>query len=93
MPAYAAARGHVHLMEWAINNGCPCSESVCQYAAAYGTLDTLKWLRTKGCPWDDKTTRNASTNKIYNWAQDNGCLVAKGNPRRYGMFSDYNYYD
>jgi hypothetical protein len=77
----AAEGGHLDIIEWAHENGCPLTKSACQYAAGFGHLDTLKGLRAMGCPWDEDTTTYALTDEIYAWAKMNGCPVAKGNPR------------
>ena len=77
----AAEGGHLDIVQWAKENGCPLTESACQYAAGFGHFDTLKGLRDMGCPWDEGTTTYASTDEIYNWATKNGCPVAKGKPR------------
>jgi len=41
-----------HVLRYAIENGCPCDESVCIFVAGAGNIELLKWLREKGCPWD-----------------------------------------
>jgi hypothetical protein len=87
--AHAAGGGHLEIIEWAIENGWPLTESACKYAAGGGQLDTLKWLCDRGCPWDSGTTEYASTDEVYEWAKQNGCPVAKGNPRQKLHFDDF----
>ena len=81
VPAFAASAGHLDIIKWARDRGCPWSESACKLAAGYGQLDTLKWLHANGCPWDESTTKYASSEEIYVWATNNGCPIAEGNPR------------
>ena len=51
---WAAAAGHLHVLEWARKNGCPWSEHTCRLAAEGGHLDVLQWARANGCPWDEE---------------------------------------
>src|SRR5690242_5122077 len=46
--------GHVQVLEWMKENGCPCvlQEGDCATAAYKGYLTVLKWLRKNGCCWD-----------------------------------------
>ena len=48
----AAKYGHLEVLKWARENGCPWDEVTCAYAAKGGHLDVLKWARENGCPWD-----------------------------------------
>ncbi len=41
----AAAKGHLDVIKWLIQNGCPCDERACNAAAKTGQLEVLKWLR------------------------------------------------
>ena len=50
----AAENGHLELLKWAQENGCPWSKSTCISAARGGHLELLKWLRKNGCPWNEK---------------------------------------
>ena len=51
----AAAEGHIHVLEWAIENRAKLSENTCAKAAGAGHLHVLKWLRERKCPWDVQT--------------------------------------
>ena len=54
--AFAAFGGHVDVLDWARDRGCPWDEETCASAAEGGHLDVLRWARAKGCPWDEQTT-------------------------------------
>ena len=44
--------GHLDVLKYAHDNGCPWSEITCAYAANGGHLNVLKYAREKGCPWN-----------------------------------------
>lgn len=46
----AAEGGHMDVLVWAHEHGCPLSEEVCFVAAEYGRLGVLQWARENGCP-------------------------------------------
>jgi hypothetical protein len=48
----AAAGGHLEVLKWARDNGCPWDEETCSEAVESGHLEILKYLRSQGCPWD-----------------------------------------
>jgi len=52
--AYAAEGGHLEVLKWARENGCPWDKQTCAYAAKGGHLEVLKWARENGCPWDER---------------------------------------
>jgi len=43
---YAAKGGHLRMLKWARENGCPWDVNICWAAAG----DTLQWARANGCP-------------------------------------------
>ena len=49
---FAAAHGHLHILEWAHANDAPWSEQTCFYGGHSCRLEVLQWLRANGCPWD-----------------------------------------
>ena len=51
----AALNGHLHVLQWARENGCPWNEETCAHAAMKGHLEVLKWAREHHCPWDEVT--------------------------------------
>ena len=57
---YAAAGGHLEVLKYAHENGCPWDERTCYEAAGGGHLDVLKYLHEQGCPWDEWTYQAAA---------------------------------
>ena len=51
-------RGHLEILKWARENGCPWNEDTYSSAAKNGHLEVLKWLRENRCPWDKDTLYN-----------------------------------
>ena len=49
--ALITMNGHLHVIVWARENGCPWDSKTCENAALNGHLDVLKWARENGCPW------------------------------------------
>ena len=47
---YAAENGHLEVLKWLRENGCPWNEWTCKNAAGNGHLEILKWARENGCP-------------------------------------------
>ena len=47
---YAAACGHLEVLQWARANGCPWDEKTCSSAARGGHLEVLEWARANGFP-------------------------------------------
>lgn len=50
--AAAAEGGHLEVLEWLREQGCPWDASACAKAAEGGHLGVLQWARRNGCPWD-----------------------------------------
>ena len=46
----AAKNGHLEVLKYARENGCPWDEWTCSFAARNGHLEVLKWARENGCP-------------------------------------------
>jgi hypothetical protein len=42
--------GHLEILKWARDNGCPWNELTCSYAAEHGHLEVLKWAINNNCP-------------------------------------------
>ena len=73
---FAALNGHLEILKWARENGCPWDSNTCANAALNGHLEVLKWARENGCPWDSATCTYAAENghlEVLVWAQENGC--------------------
>ena len=48
----AARGGHLEVLQWAHENGCPWNEWTCTEAAKGGHLEVLQWAHQNGCPWN-----------------------------------------
>ena len=48
--AFAAENGHLHVLRWARENGCPWDENTCAFAKAYNHVDIVRWVTENGCP-------------------------------------------
>ena len=48
----AASRGHLEVLKYLHENGCPWDEKTCEAAAVGGDyhLDVLEYARANGCP-------------------------------------------
>ncbi len=46
----AAGGGHLAVLQWAREHGCPWDEDTCRMAAAGGHIEMLQWARENGCP-------------------------------------------
>ena len=44
--------GHLEVLQWAHQNGCPWDRGTCEAAAQEGHLQMLQWARQNGCPWN-----------------------------------------
>ena len=78
----AAEFGHLEIVKWARENGCPWEEArearagfavlgprinyTCAWTARRGHLEVLKWVRENGCPWDEYTC---------SWAAEGGHIA------------------
>ena len=49
----AAECGHLHVLMWAREHGCPWDKSTCEYAVNGGQMAVLKWAKEHGCPCPD----------------------------------------
>ncbi|CAN0461067.1 unnamed protein product, partial [Hapterophycus canaliculatus] len=45
----AAERGHLEVLKWARENGCPWDRMTCVHAARGEHLEVLAWARANGC--------------------------------------------
>jgi hypothetical protein len=52
----AAMAGHVEMVKWLHNHGCPWDTLTCSSAARSGHLRVLQWAREHHCPWNAETT-------------------------------------
>ena len=73
---YAAKKGNIECLQYAIENGCLMDYDACYEAAYKGQLDSLKILYKHRCPWDVMTTQNAADQghmKCLKYALKRGC--------------------
>ena len=72
----AAAGGHLNVLKWLRQEGCPWDESTFYYAAIEGHLDILKYAHENGCPWNEKTCSFAAWGghlEVLKYARAHGC--------------------
>lgn len=72
----AAGKGHLAVLQWAREQGCPWWTDTCQYAAGAGHLAVLQWARQQGCLWGAGTCSYAAKEghlDVLQWARQNGC--------------------
>ncbi len=46
----ATGGGHLAVLQWAKEYGCPWDEDTCRMAAEGGHIEVLQWARENGCP-------------------------------------------
>ena len=76
----AACKGHLEVLKWAREHGCPWEQKTCSYAASSGHLEVLKWARENGCTWDCDTCSVAARGghlEVLKWAREHGCPWAR----------------
>merc|ERR1719313_1168234 len=56
----AAKGGHLEVVQWLRQNGCPWDSMTSFHAAHGGHLEVLQWVRQNGCPWDSMTSFHAA---------------------------------
>lgn len=55
-----ASRGHLEILKYAHENGCPWDQWSCRGAAKNGQMEVLKYLHKSGCPCDERTCEAAA---------------------------------
>jgi hypothetical protein len=53
--AEAAKNGHLDILIFLHQNGCPWDEWTCRKAAENGHIECLKYAHENGCPWNEVT--------------------------------------
>lgn len=70
-----AKRGHLAVLQWARENGCPWDEHTCSAAVSAGQLAVLQWARQKGCPWNKRDCLQSARRRRYStvaaWIEKN----------------------
>ena len=91
----AARRGHLEVLQWAREQGCPWdSWNTCSTAAQGGHLYVLQYARAHGCPWDSRTCAHAARHgnlQVLKWAREHGCpwtTVARDAAATMGYFDN-----
>jgi hypothetical protein len=72
----AASCGHLEVLKWLRNAGCPWDEGTRAAAALCGHLETLRWALQHGCEWDMMTCIFAAEGghlDLLKWAREQGC--------------------
>ena len=92
----AAKGGHLEVVQWLRQNGCPWSSRTCYRVAERGHLDILKWARSQGppCPWDLWTCTWAAKEghlDVLKWArsQDPPCPWDRDNCREKALVNGH----
>ena len=70
------AKIRLHILQWAVDNGCDWNSWTCEAAAEGGYFHILQWAREHGCDWDWMTCYAAAEGghlHILQWARENGC--------------------
>ncbi|KAL6053844.1 Ankyrin repeat-containing domain [Balamuthia mandrillaris] len=78
--------GHLEVLKWARERGCPWDTWTCIRAAEGGHLEVLQWARERGCPWDSRTCAYAAGGghlEVLKWAICNGRGSKDALGRRY----------
>lgn len=73
---FAAKNGHLEVLKYAHENGCPWNVKICSYASLNGHLEVLKYAHDNDCPWDNETCSNAAYNgqlEVLKYAYENDC--------------------
>ena len=71
-----AERGHLGLLQWARERGCPWDSRVCAKAAWSGHLEVLQWAHEQGCPVGEgalAAAAGAGQLAVLEWAHEQGC--------------------
>ncbi|KAK3278740.1 hypothetical protein CYMTET_13335 [Cymbomonas tetramitiformis] len=74
--AQAASGGHLQVLQWAREQGCPWNAQTCCDAARGGHLEVLQWARAWRNPWNAKHValrQSGGHLEVLRWAHENGC--------------------
>ena len=76
--ALAAKHGHLDVLKWALERGCPAGAggSLCARAALGGQLEVLRWLREHDYPWDAVSCAKAAEGghlETLKWLREHDC--------------------
>lgn len=73
----AAESGHIHILQWLMDQGCIMDAYTVSCAVKKGQLEAVKWLRDQGYPWNSKRMCSlaawAGHLHILQYAREQGC--------------------
>ena len=73
---HAAGRGHLEMLRYLCEEGCPVDGDVAFNSVKYKRLDCLEYLRSISCPWDHRVCCAAAKNDDLStlmYVHENGC--------------------
>lgn len=76
LTVFAARNGHIHILEWAHERGCPWGVDTFRSAARGGNIAVMQWLLDNNCSWDASTCASAAMGgylEALQWAKENEC--------------------
>lgn len=79
--AQAALIGHIPMIKYLREQGCPWDEDVCSLAALGGHIDVLEYAREEGCPWDEDVyvcAARAGHLDVLEWCRRHGAPKGTG---------------
>ena len=79
--AYAAYGGHLEVLKYLRENGCPWDLGTIDAASQGGHFDIVKYAHENGCPWSENTCMNAAKKghfEMLKYAHENGCPWHEG---------------
>ena len=56
----AAMSGHLEVIKWLRERGCPWNSRTLEVAAVNGDWDILRWAHANGCPWEEDVCASAA---------------------------------
>ncbi|KAJ1639540.1 hypothetical protein T492DRAFT_899215 [Pavlovales sp. CCMP2436] len=74
--ADAEREGHLEVLRYAHEHGCPWDSSTYYLAAKEGHLEVLRYAHERGCPWDRNTCYQAAYGghlEVLRYAHEHGC--------------------
>ena len=73
---HAASFGHLKLLKWLHEQGCPWDFRTFISAAQFGNIEMMEWLYQKKCPWNELTFSSAARSgnlDILKWLHERNC--------------------
>merc|ERR1711957_97881 len=63
----AAKGGHLEVLKWLREEGCPWDEVTCYVAAANNELGVLRWALENECPYRERYIRRVEDVEFLEW--------------------------